>query len=283
MNGRGQYGGRARPHAYVGAIIHSPGETETELNTLNGEIMQFGQEAAAWNMSHSGMDSTASQLDTAQRKAWDVLHAYEQQSHADPKNPFLRAGTAEWEALRKKYIDLREQFAAYVAQHPQSSPWFRTTWQPFYDDWSRFYHEKKDIPLQLWPGSGTWDHIQDYRKKLLDIRSKAPFSAQGPAPLDPEQRRDQDISGGLGDLFKNTGTFVKYAAYAALGIVGVVALSSVAQNLRSGKDPAANYMELLERRRSRPRAASRPRRARIATPAVPARLALPAGELEDLT
>jgi len=280
VNGRGQYG---RTYVGAGAIIHSPGETESELNTLHGEIMQFGQEALTWNATHGTMDATAAQLDSAQRKAWDALHAFEQTSRSDPKNPFLSnpKWMPEWERLHKAYLDLREQLAAYDAAHPQATPWYRATWKPFFDDWSRFYHEKKDISLQMWPGSGTWDHIQDYRKKLIEIRASAPFTAQGPAPLDPEKRRDPDITGGIGDLFKGAGNFVKYGAYAALGIVGVVALSSVVQNLRSGKDPAENYMELI--RRARP--ARRPRRPRprpLPSP-VKAQALLPAGELEDLT
>jgi hypothetical protein len=43
---------------------------------------------------------------------------------------------------------------------------------------------------------------------------------------------------------------LKFGAWAVLGVGTVVALSSVVQNLRSGQDPAAKYMELFRARRA---------------------------------
>jgi len=40
-------------------------------------------------------------------------------------------------------------------------------------------------------------------------------------------------------------SILKFGAWAVLGVGTVVALSSVVQNLRSGRDPAAKYVELL--------------------------------------
>lgn len=283
MNQRGQYGAprsMAPSRAYVGAVIHTPGETETELDTLHGEIMQFGQEADAW-VASLGTDDASARLAAAQRSAWDELRAFEQTSKVSKANPLLRSDgwIPQWEKLHKKYADLTEQRANYVAQHPQEPAWYRTTWKPFFDEWEHFYEGKKNTPLQLWPGSGTWDYVQDYRQKLIDIRKAAPFKPQGPEPLDPDKRRDQDLTGGIGDLLKNLGSFAKYGAIAGLGIVGIVALSSVAQNLRSGKDPAANYMELI---RSSRRSSPRTRATRAPRAYAPTQAALPAGELEDL-
>jgi hypothetical protein len=282
---RGGYG-YAAPRPHVGAIIHTPGETETELNTLHGEIMQFGSEADVWSNSHGMSDPEYQRLDAAVHSTWNALHAIEQRPHHDPKNPFLSDPSymPAWQAAHDKYEAAASARAAYVQQHPQQAAWYTTTWKPFFDDWSRFYHEKKDINWQMLPGSGTWDHIQDYRGKLIAIRNAAPFTPAGPAPLNPETRRDQDVFGGLGDALKGAGSFVKYAAFAGLGLVAVVALGSVVQNVRSGKDPASNYMRLVgktpTRRAPRRRKATAPR---VSAPtSQPAQLALPPGPLEDL-
>lgn len=73
------------------------------------------------------------------------------------------------------------------------------------------------------------------------------------------------VASGVGDVWR----FVKYGAWAVLGIGTVVALSSVVSNLRSGRDPAEKYVELIRSRRSR---SSR------ALPGPRALLALPPGE-----
>jgi hypothetical protein len=61
-------------------------------------------------------------------------------------------------------------------------------------------------------------------------------------------------------------SIAKWGVIGALAIGGVIALSSVASNLRSGHDPAEKYMELARSRR-RPRELAAP----------PRRLALPPG------
>ena len=137
--------------------------------------------------------------------------------------------------------------------------WSRSVWTPFFDGWRKFREEKKDIPLQTWPLSGTWDRIQDYRRQWVNLRKNAPFKSRCPDPLDPD-RKDPSITGIFGDV----GKILKWGVIGALGIGAVVALSSVASNLRRGKDPGEKYVELIRERRS--------------VPARRAPLALPSGE-----
>jgi hypothetical protein len=143
------------------------------------------------------------------------------------------------------------------------SQWRRSTWDPFFAGWMKFRSEKKDIPLQTWPLSGTWDRIQDYRTQFGDLYKKTPFKPSGPRPLDPD-RKDPSITGGIEELLK----YGKYAIIGVLGIGAVVALSSVASNLRTGKDPGEKYMELIRARASRVPRAPRalPKRAQLALP-----------------
>ena len=153
--------------------------------------------------------------------------------------------------------------------------WSRTVWLPFFDGWNAFYYQKIDIPAQTWPLSGTWDRIQEYRRQFIDLRNKAPFKAQGPTPLDPSERTDPSLTGGLRDIWGGAGNvfgIVKWGLIGALGIGAVVALSSVVSNLRKGKDPADKYVELIRQRASRA-----PRASRV-LPEPRAQLALPPGE-----
>ncbi len=124
--------------------------------------------------------------------------------------------------------------------------WKRSVWDPFFAGWRKFYGEKKDIPLQTWPLSGTWDRIQDYRKQYVDLRKNAPFKSKGPAPLDPD-RKDPSVTGGFQDLLK----ILKWGLIGILGIGGVVALSSVVSNVRKGRDPVEHYAGLYRGLRRR--------------------------------
>ena len=185
-----------------------------------------------------------------------------------PKAARMAAIKRSQELSSKRSMQEYEQLAEFPLVK-----WARTVWSPFFDGWNAFYHQKIDIPSQTWPLSGTWDRIQEYRRQFIDLRNKAPFKAQGPTPLDPSERKDPSLMGGLRDIWGGAGdvfSLVKWGLIGALGIGAVVALSSVASNLRKGKDPGEKYMELIrERRRPRaPRALPEPR----------AQLALPPGE-----
>ena len=169
---------------------------------------------------------------------------------------------------RSRELSDRRSELEYKAQG--ESPlvqWKRSVWDPFIAGWTKFYREKKDIPLQTWPLSGTWDRIQEYRQQWIDLRKNAPFKSKCPDPLDPSSRKDPSLT----DIFGSAGKILKWGIIGALGIGAVVALSSVASNLRTGKDPGEKYMELIRSRR--PRASS----------ALPKRkqLALPSGEPEE--
>jgi hypothetical protein len=81
--------------------------------------------------------------------------------------------------------------------------YFLTVWEPFINGWLAFRGEKIDIPLQTLPLSGTWDRIQDYRKKLIDIRKifmDLGFSVVGPDPLNP--RKDPSLFDPAREIWK---------------------------------------------------------------------------------
>ena len=162
---------------------------------------------------------------------------------------------AERHAAIKRARDASTERSMAQAEKMSESPlvkWSASVWRPFFDGWNSFYREKMDVPMQTWPGSGTWDRVQEYRRQFIDLRNKAPFKAQGPAPLDPSARTDPSLTGGLRNIWEGAGDvfgIVKWGVIGALGIGAVVALSSVVSNVRKGKDPSEKYLELIRETR----------------------------------
>lgn len=262
---------------------HTPGDVENELDQLHTEIMQFGQEVMNWSHQVNSdvmSDPAIAKLYQATKQAFDDVERVPAKGASN--NPFLRDPKTQQERIARvaKYHELKTKLDQAILQHHGAPTWDKTTWQPFFDGWLRFHEDKKDVPLQSWPLSGTWDRIQDYRQRFIDTRKNAPFKPTGPDPTSPEGRKDPSFTEGITDLLK----IGKYALIGVLAIGGVVALSSVASNLRKGKDPAENYMKLIGTRRQRaPRnsPSERPARAARLRPALrpPAMLQLPAGEV----
>ena len=172
---------------------------------------------------------------------------------------------AERMAAIKRARDATSERSMAQAEKMSESPlvkWQVSVWRPFFDGWNRFYHEKIDIPMQMLPGSGTWDRIQEYRRQFIDLRKNAPFKAQGPAPLDPTGRTDPSLTGGLRDVWGGAGEVLgiaKWGLIGALGIGAIVAVASVVSNVRKGKDPGEKYLELIRETR-RGGGGSRPKR-----------------------
>ena len=240
MNARGQYGNRL---LYGGqpivGLVRTPNEVEDELNQFHSEVMQFGQEV----IEH--VDAAQKSVEEEPEYQAILARAREEEERFKtlpevPRSPFpdVLPGASSFvppdhpRALSvKRQKALALEAADYLGRRGSAlTLWAKTNWVPFRDDWQRFRSSKIDIPVQLWPGSGVWDRVQDYRKKFIEIRSKAPFQATGPAPLSPEDRRDPDLLGGLGDFFKD----FKWVLIGVLGIGGVLAASSVASNLKKG-------------------------------------------------
>jgi hypothetical protein len=236
MHGGALYGGQTS----VG-FVHTPNEVEDELNQFHSEVMQFGQEvieqvsAATKRLEDEPEYQEILARWKAEEERWKTLP----ETRA-PFPAFLPGARPPVPANAPRVLSvkqqekLRHEAADYLKQRARAVPiltWARTNWDPFNSDWQRFRSEKIDIPSQLWPGSGVWDRVQDYRKKFIEIRGKAPFKATGPAPLSPEARRDPSLLGGLADF----GSGFKWVLLGVLGVGGVLAVSSIASNLKKGR------------------------------------------------
>jgi hypothetical protein len=173
----GQYGQVGYGTA-VGEILHTPSNVENALDQLHREIMQFGQAVMAWSRQASldvMRDPEIAKLYQATKQAFEDIERVPTKGAAS--NPFIRDPNTQQERIARvaKYHKLKANLDQAVLQHHGFPTWDRTTWQPFFNNWQLFHEEKKTIPWQTLPLSGTWDQIQDYWQKFLDTRRTAPF------------------------------------------------------------------------------------------------------------
>lgn len=182
----------------------------------------------------------------------------------DPKSPsgYRIATQAEWDAN---------------PPDPKKVAWWKSNASPLIKQWVKFKHDQlggdktvaADYIAFAERFQTTWDVYESWKKKLDMLRAEAQkrgftITASSTTNLPTTVWAD------VGDVAKGAASDVwklaKYAVYGVLGLGAIVALTSVASNLRSGKDPAEKYTELIRTsRRSRaPRAL--PERDQLALP-----------------
>ena len=163
---------------------------------------------------------------------------------------------------------------------PNKGTWWKSYAKPLIKQWAKFKSEQLGTDTGAYLAFAerfqtNWDVYEQWKAKLDTLRAEAlkhGFTIDAPVPTDLPttlwadvanvvKRGAEKVAAGGEDVWK----FAKYAAYGVLGIGAVVALSSVAQNLRSGKDPSEKYMELIRERR-RPRALPEARTQRALPP-----------------
>lgn len=244
MNGRGQYGIPRALSRYgsvdVGALYHSVGDRAEAVKQL----------AVDWTALYQNLAS----------QVGEITH--------DPKS------------LSGYHITTQREWDA-APPDPKKVEWWKSSAKPIFNTWVKFKSEQlgdrtgaSDYIAFAERWQTDWDVYERWKKKLDVLRTEAQrrgFAVSASPATELPTTIWSDVARGAGDVVKGAGdtwTFVKYAAWAVLGIGTVVALSSVAQNLRTGRDPAEQYAQLF---RQRGRAV-----ARAALPP-PVRLALPPG------
>lgn len=241
MNGRGQYGRALPPRVGVGALYHSVGDRAEAVKQL----------AVDWTALYQNLASQVGELTP------------------DPKSPsgYHVTTQREWDAS---------------PPDTKKVQWWKSSAKPIINTWVKFKSEQlgdhtlaSDYLAFAERWQTDWDVYERWKSKLDALRAEAQkqgFAVSSPPPSALPTTVWADVAKGAGDVAKGAGdawTFIKYAAWAMLGIGTIVAVSSVAQNLRTGRDPAERYVQMIRRRsRSVARAALPP----------PMRFALPAGE-----
>lgn len=153
--------------------------------------------------------------------------------------------------------------AAQTARQSPLWPVWSISISPAYEEWKSF----KAAQGRSWYDtlSTNWQDYERWFDRLMQMRSVAKNNGirlLTPDPVKPSKTLWEKAGERFEEIFK----IGKWAVIGALGIGAIVALSSVASNLRSGKDPGEKYMDLI-RHRSR---------------ATRTQLALPSGESEDV-
>ena len=182
---------------------------------------------------------------------------------ADPALVTQSSKTADKMAHTPQYKQKVLASKDAIAKSPYKALWYDVV-SPVYDEWNSFYadrHRWYDSFTQLftnWEDYQAWaDRVAVLRKKVEDAGIKIDL----PPPTALPSSIPEQFEKGFGDVW----SIAKYGLWAVLGIGTVVALSSVATNLRSGRDPAAKYVEVIRERRT-PRAALSGRRTQLALP-----------------
>ncbi len=159
-----------------------------------------------------------------------------------------------------------EDYLHLDPRHPAWYQWWLAVAEPIFKEWVTFERQqlregenwifKWDAFRERW--ETDWPTYEHWRSRLLQLREDAQkigIDVKAPPPGDLPTTIPEDI----GHVAKQAGVkvaekageawnLVKYAIYGGIVIGGVIALSSVAQNLRANKDPAAPYLALANRR-----------------------------------
>jgi hypothetical protein len=287
MNGRGQYGSRL---LYGGSLYSGPPHGGAPANSpaswvYRGPRAFHGHEAPTFG--RGGLWKRRGEAPLGHGSLMVGEHArgqYDQRRARVGAALGLFHTVAERERARAQlqrdmdavYQTLTRQILHATPEHPYglaSDATIRSDWMawwkakavPFFNDFRDWSAERSPSNWTRFGGSiaygaewaTDWDTYKRWRDQLITLRKEAEalgirFQVSEPAPLpttiveDVEELAHKAV-GGTEDAWK----FVKYAAYGVLAIGTVVALSSVAQNLRAGKDPAEKYMALLRRRSPR--------------------------------
>jgi hypothetical protein len=166
-----------------------------------------------------------------------------------------------------------------IREHAKKSPYwdfFNAVFSPVYQDWQKF-HEDQTRPGGWSVLFTTWEEYEKWLERVRQLRKEmiaAGLRVQTPEPADLSETLGASALRKLGSGAEEIFKILKWGLVGVLAIGGVVVLSGVVQNLRSGTDPTDKYLDLLSRR---PRKQRSPR----ALAPTPEMKALKAGEPED--
>jgi len=228
---RGVYASsRGRAPTYVGAsILQTPGAQAREMGQIEAEIRAFSGELTG----------------EARRRHYDVHDPASEGDMAAALDPVAYAQAIAIDAAKPIPKDPLVAFFADV-------------WTPWVKKWGEFYREY---------GDGRWwsnpaAEAEGYQRELVDMRARVAalgHQVQAPAPqpfspsvFDPHHDlldTAKETAQKAGEKAGEAWTLVKVGIYGALAIGGIIALSSVAHDLRSGRDPAEKYLALARRSR----------------------------------
>jgi len=153
--------------------------------------------------------------------------------------------------------------AERVKAHPAEYAWWTAAVVPLMHQWRDFHAERSGTgrtgPAPGYVAYGTqfetdWSVYEAWQDKLRGLRDGAramgiKLETPTPAPLPTTVVKDVADAGSYlahkaKDAVGDVWDLGKVAIYGGLALLGVVAVGSLVSNLKSGKDPAQNYLAL---------------------------------------
>lgn len=237
MNERGQYGRQQRGYdrgysarayglpAAVGLNIafHSPADSDNAVRQIDSEMNAI-------------MDAMyrAMGVDPSVRSALSIDEAVKS-----------GGGTAQDKA---KLAQWKDRVLAAKATATKSPLWtfFDSAVSPVYGEWMKFRTSD-----QFYTYFTSWEEYEKWLERAKQLR--ATVQAKGvkletPEPADLTKSLAEKAASGIGDIAKDTFAILKWGLIGVLGIGAVVALSSVAMNVKKGRDPAESLTKLYRGR-----------------------------------
>lgn len=230
---RGVYGNKraSRPAAggpHVGiSLFHTVGDRDDAVKEINTAMVTLVSEL----LTRMGVDPNVLVVDVA--KLADPAHmqrvvAARKTMEASPLYPI-------WTAILQPAYDEWNKFAI------EQSSWgerFATNWET-YEHWQERVGE-----LRAAVNSALKEHGQK-------LASAEPGKLQSSLPgtiLDTGGRVVKRVGEGAADAASDTFNLVKYGIYAVLGIAGVIAVTSIVQQVRKDRDPLETYAAIARNR-----------------------------------
>lgn len=128
-------------------------------------------------------------------------------------------------------------------QPPELAEWYRLVWRPFVNDWLSFHAWHDDSFWQNLPLSGSWDKVQEFRKKFIDLDREARAHGFRILKLPPDPpKKDPDLTKDLTDAVK--------AALLVLGVGGGLLLVATAASRFGSKKRDSVAVRISEPRRA---------------------------------
>lgn len=141
--------------------------------------------------------------------------------------------------------------------------WYHGTFLPTYNGFLEFRDQQLETELGTAAGvarraATSWDTYENWAERIAKLRpaaEEAGFSFAGlPPPTAPPksvadlaEKTTSDIYGGAKAGIGDVWNIAKYGLWGLLGLGTIVALSSVASNLKKGQDPAQKWAEYAGR------------------------------------
>jgi hypothetical protein len=224
MNARGHYGrADAAPRARGGA-------TSIGLSLFHGT---------------SDRDTAAEQINT---QLMTIARAVVTAAGGDPSLVYPPGGFVEFTKTHPGQWGPRVIAARAAMEKSPLLPLWDNTVSPLWTEWLSFYGDRKHWYDAVTSFFTSWEDYLSWASRVNAVRDQveaAGIKIGIPRLTGFSESVLDKVEKGVADVW----AIAKYGVIAALAIGGVVVLSSVAQNLRTGKDPAEKYVELVRRRR----------------------------------